>query len=378
MNKTTNQRIKINICTSGRFHIFYLARELYNLGYDVRFYSYIPQNRAMRYGMPKTIHTSLFFWLAPFIFIERNTSNKWLKGLRAKVQDILTSIAMRKCDICIVMSGLFNRTIKREKKKGTTIIVHRGSKHILEQKRILDSIIPTGKVTTVLENNVKTELISYDAADYISVCSKHCRESFLKYGCDEKKIFTDCQGVDLSMFGVLPNFGKKYDLIMVGGWSYRKGCDLIIDAIKRTKLSLLHVGSIVDLAFPNEPNFKHVDPVDQVQLIKYYNQAKVFLMPSREEGFGMVYTQALACNLPIIGSPDSGAVDLKAMVKNPEFITIIKDYTTDAVCDAIYESMANYTNLGDGLYAGDAIQNLTWKAYGNRYAKFINTIIKEK
>ena len=40
---------------------------------------------------------------------------------------------------------------------------------------------------------------------------------------------------------------KPYDVIMVGGWSYRKGCDLIIEAMKQMKLKFLHVGSIVDI-----------------------------------------------------------------------------------------------------------------------------------
>ena len=62
---------------------------------------------------------------------------------------------------------------------------------------------------------------------------------------------------------------------MVGGWSYRKGCDLIIEAMKQMKLKFLHVGSIVDIPFPtNIPHFTHIDAVDQSKLINYYHQAK--------------------------------------------------------------------------------------------------------
>ena len=51
---------------------------------------------------------------------------------------------------------------------------------------------------------------------------------------------------------------KPYDVIMVGGWSYRKGCDLIIEAMKQMKLKFLHVGSIVDIPFPtNIPHFTY-------------------------------------------------------------------------------------------------------------------------
>ena len=161
------------------------------------------------------------------------------------------------------------------------------------------------------------------------------------------------------MFKPLPNIPKKYDVIMVGGWGYEKGCDLIVEAIRKTNYSFIHVGSIKDVDFPQEKNFTHIDPVDQSKLIEYYNQAKVFILPSRQDGFGMVLSQALACNLPIIGSNNCGAPDLKKMVELPEYITIIKDYTADAIVTAIHTAIKNYEQLGERIYAGNAIENLT-------------------
>ena len=115
---------------------------------------------------------------------------------------------------------------------------------------------------------------------------------------------------------------------MVGGWSYRKGCDIIVDALKSSNIRFLHVGGIVDMEFPLLPNFTHVEPVDQCQLPEYYHKAKVAILPSREEGLAMVQAQAIACNLPLVGTADYGAEDLMKMVENPEYITIIKEYTS--------------------------------------------------
>lgn len=89
---------------------------------------------------------------------------------------------------------------------------------------------------------------------------------------------------------------------MVGGWSFRKGCDLIVEALKDTNLTFLHVGGIVDVEFPSFPNFTHVDAVDQSKVIDYYHK----------------------------------------------------------------------------VYAGDAINNLTWEAYGKRYADFFIQITSNK
>lgn len=116
--------------------------------------------------------------------------------------------------------------------------------------------------------------------------------------------------------------------------------------------------------------------MDQSELVNYYNKAKVFLIPSRQEGLAMVQAQAIACNLPVIGSPNSGIEDLKEMVANPDMITIINEYTPDAVLESINYALAKYSELGGETYAGEAIKNLTWEAYGLRYATFLEKINK--
>lgn len=283
---------------------------------------------------------------------------------------------MRKCDILIAMSGDFVFAPKKAKKNGSIIIYERGSKHILEQKRILENIPSLKNKCPIPKINVKRELESYKLADYIAIASDHVRKSFEKYNYPSNKLFLNPYGVDLSMFKPLPNEQKIYDIIMVGGWSYRKGCDLIIDAIPKTNYSFLHVGGLVDLPFPTSTQMTHIPPVDQSILIQYYNKAKICILPSREEGLAMVQAQAIACNLPLIGSKDSGAEDLKKMVSHPEYITILSDYSANALISAINETMKKYNSMKELSYAGNMINNLTWEAYGKRYADFINKIIK--
>lgn len=356
-----------------------LARELDKNGFDVKFYSFVPAKRTELFGLPRRCSASVFYWMVPFLALEKVVfkHSRWAKVLRIRMQDIITGLIMRKCDVVISMSGDFVYAPRRAKRQGATVIIERGSKHILEQKRILESIPSLKGTEPVPAMNVKRELECYEMADYIAVASQHVVDSFVVHKYDFTKLFKNPYGVDLSMFGCQPNAKKMYDVIMVGGWSYRKGCDLIIEAIRRLGVKFLHVGSIVDMEFPSDQNFTHIDSVNQPELNKYYNQAKVFVLPSREEGLAMVQAQAIACNLPLIGSHNSGAEDLKQMVQNPKYITIINDYTVEAVADAITESLKNYETLGNSVYAGDAIKNLTWEAYGKRYADFINVNIKK-
>jgi glycosyltransferase involved in cell wall biosynthesis len=376
MNKSN---VKINILSPGRFHVCDLARELDKNGFDVKFYSFVPTRRAVKFGLPKHCSKSVIGIMAPFLLLERTVFNhsKWPRVLRVIVQDYITGIYMRRCDICIAMSGSFLFSIKRAKKQGSIVILERGSKHILEQKKILDHIKEIQpQANTVPDINVKREMKGYQIADYIAIPSEHVKLSFENHHYPLDKLFINPYGVDVSMFYPQKNSRKKFDLIMVGGWSLRKGCDLIIKAVSKLNLKLIHVGSIVDFPFPQSPNFVHIAPVNQSKLIDYYNMAKVFILPSREEGLAMVQVQAIACNLPIVGSPDSGAVDLKKNVEYPKYITIINDYSVNAVCTAIEKSLSYYKDTEEIQYAGSTIQNMTWEAYGRRYAQFLNTIIE--
>ncbi len=49
--------------------------------------------------------------------------------------------------------------------------------------------------------------------------------------------------------------------------------------------------------------------VDDEQMCDHYNLCDVFAMPSKGEGFGIVYLEALACGKPVLGGNQDGAVD---------------------------------------------------------------------
>jgi glycosyltransferase involved in cell wall biosynthesis len=372
--------MKINILSPGRFHVCDLVRELHQCGWDVKFYSFVPAHRTTKFGLPKSCSKSLIGILFPFVALTRVffPKAKWCKILLRFIQDYITAMYMRKCDVLIAMSGCFVYSLKIAKKHGSVVVLERGSKHILEQKKILEAIPSLQKKKPVLDIDVKREMHGYEIADHISIPSQHVKESFLLHNYSEEKLFVNPYGVNLQNFHSIQEVSRKYDVIMVGAWSYQKGCDLIIEACRQLKVCFLHVGGIVDVEFPNDNNFSHINSVDELQLIQYYNQAKIFVLPSRQEGLALVQVQALACGLPVVCSKDTGGRDLRNFLDDKKWIIEMQETTVECLVECIREALtlADTQSEGKRDYAGDAIKHLTWEAYGKRYSNFLHQITK--
>ena len=68
------------------------------------------------------------------------------------------------------------------------------------------------------------------------------------------------------------------------------------------------------------------------ELVDYYNLADVFVMPSKKEGFGFVFIEALACGKPVIAGSRDGSVDALldgelGILVNPDNINEIAEAT---------------------------------------------------
>lgn len=367
--------MKINIAASHRFHLLDLARELQNLGHDVRFYSYVPTRRVVDFGLKKENSKSLFFYMVPFLVLMRLTkSSDFALRLLNLAMDYFLAWFMRPCDVYIGLGTVYKKSFADAKKKfGALTIMEWGSKHIDEQLAILKKIPGLKKQNIYFTERSKS---GYEIVDYISVASDHVKLSFIERGISESKILQNPYGVDLSMFGstiLVKNY--PYDLIMVGGWSYRKGCDLLVDVCRNNKWRLLHVGPLVDLPFPENENMTHVEPVDQKSLKEYYARAKVFVLPSREEGLAMVQPQALACGLPVVCSLHTGGRDLKNYINDSRWIIEMQHFNAEelrrCICEAL--QLSYETNIENSARS-IVVDGISWEKYGLRYNENLKKI----
>ena len=369
----------INVASfGGRTHMLDTARELAKHGHTVRFYSYVPTKRAVQFGLPKECSYSLYYWAMPFLMMFKIFGFKlWLRKAYQYVFDFFTAYYMKPCDVFIGQSPMHVRCLKRAKKKWNAItILERGS-NICYEFDANQKDIPGFKPCA--QSLIDREMKGYSLADYISVGADHVKEGFLKHGFAPERIFVNNYGFDGAQFAPTELQGD-YDIIMVGNWSYRKGCDLIIEACKKKGYRLLHVGAKTVIGFPDDmENMTDIGQQQQYDLHKYYAKARVFVLPSREEGLALVQLQAVACGLPLVCSKSSGGRDLKQYTDKPEYIVEMNELNADELCrciDVALEHSKEQTGTRD--YFRKGLHDISFEGYGERYNAFLERITPQQ
>lgn len=159
-------------------------------------------------------------------------------------------------------------------------------------------------------------------ADMILVANSYwtaeqAKQSFLK----EYTVDVIYNGIDLNIFKPTDSdFRKRYSCenkkIVLGvafGWGKRKGLDVFIELAgrldsKKYQIVLVGTNNNVDDILPESIISIH-RTASQSKLAEIYTVADVFVNPTREEAFGLVNIEALACGTPGItfdtgGSPE--------------------------------------------------------------------------
>ena len=83
--------------------------------------------------------------------------------------------------------------------------------------------------------------------------------------------------------------------------------------------------------------FVPIGPVtDMSRLAKVYSAADLFVSPSKAETFGKTATEALACGVPVVSYPNSGAKD----IVGPDDGVMADGFTPEALETAIRRALS--------------------------------------
>lgn len=176
--------------------------------------------------------------------------------------------------------------------------------------------------------------------DAVTAISRPLVETFLAIGLPAGKIVYIPQGVNLRRFRPVDPLAKRDCrraigredggpiVLFVGTILKRKGVDLLLDAwaaaherFPQAQLVLVGMDQY-DATHDNQVELnEYADAMRrqaagcgasvtfaglQEDIVKWYQAADLFVLPSRKEGFGNVIIEAMACGLPVIVTPMDG------------------------------------------------------------------------
>lgn len=165
-----------------------------------------------------------------------------------------------------------------------------------------------------LKERIKKHLVK-NADGYFSTGIEH-DNYYLTYGADEKKIkrypFTSLKYEEIlerpiskiEKKQIRNKLGIKEERVVlaVGQFIYRKGFDILLNIANQLDAGIYIVGGVPTeeyKAFKCE-NVHFKGFMTKNELKEYYYAADVFVHPTREDIWGLVINEAMACGLPVV------------------------------------------------------------------------------
>ncbi|MFA5075524.1 MAG: glycosyltransferase family 4 protein, partial [Candidatus Babeliales bacterium] len=289
----------------------------------------------------------------------------------------------------------FLHSINNIKKTGAKIILESGSCHILEQQKLIQSEYDKFciKYSAINQKNIDKILCEYEQTDYIMTISDFVYKSFLKQNFDSKKLLKVNCGIDVEFFktpnflqaDLLKNKSNKFRVIFVGLLCLRKGVQYLIQAWQKLNFApnqaeLILVGNLQNdlkiyldrIKLPQ--NIIFYGSTDKYNLKKLYQGSDLFVLPSIEDGFGMVIGEAMACGLPVICSDNTAASDL---IEDKVHGFIVPAGSADILAEKIlyiYQNREHAQFMGQ--LAKEHVQKFSWDNYGENIFKTYKSILK--
>ena len=213
-----------------------------------------------------------------------------------------------------------------------------------------------------------------EMADLVLCPSLFVRDTMVTNGVPAEKCFVSHFGVDTSVFKQRSALPTHPRFICVGSLTLRKGQQYLFRAFKKVKelhpdAELICVGGLRP-DFNKEiqswhGTFTHLPRVPHAELAKLLMDCTAFVLPSLEEGFARVLSEAMAAGLPILASYESGAT---TVVRDGIEGIIIKPRDIDGIAEAMLRMARNpeeNLSMGHAAYLAGAKSN-TWADYTQR------------
>lgn len=384
--------MKINVNSLTRYHTFNLATALKNDDKLNKLVTGYPRNKLGTWNsLGNNVNTSY----CSAILWKLMTNTRYKEFYRKSASEYFDMYSSKQIehslDAVIGLSSFMLNNINRAKKFGCKTIVDHGSLHLEDEKNAIEKeccIYGFNDLGGDYQRSWLVEKISdeFESCDNIFVCSDLAKRSLINNNVAEEKIFKNALGVDLSVF----NFQERRDfyrgngklkVLCVGSLIPRKGLHRLIHTLSERKfrnVELTLIGSSINRGYfeyltkIKNVSITYVKPVPENQLVNFYNDADLFILPSISDGWGMVTQQAIACGTMVLISNQAGSSELiQDNVNGFSF----DPYSEWELANKLEYIVENYSDLHQRIIMNSINkikEEFSWRGYSNRVSEWAN------
>ncbi|UAL52077.1 glycosyltransferase family 4 protein [Metabacillus dongyingensis] len=160
-------------------------------------------------------------------------------------------------------------------------------------------------------------------ADCVQCVSDYLKSLIVKeFEVNPEKVVVFNMGIDESFLTIPNEKTKNYDILFVGNFIKSKGVIDLFEALKNyPQLNVCIVGSLHDKSVYEKCteiinkynlNVEFTGVIGKRELKEYYSASKMLILPSHNEGAGLVTLEAMASGLLVLGSNVGGLSELLA------------------------------------------------------------------
>ncbi len=320
--------MKISIAATNPCHLFAMARELHALNALGTYYSGYPawKLRAAP-ALPVRTHslrTNVVYGALKFVPEKLRPSSRSLFLWQDRGFDRWVGAHLERCDFIHAMPGQALATFRAARKLGVPTVLNHATGPVREWVRIMRP--EYARVGLKLEDAAPYDAAyfaredeEYALTDWHCAASTIVRDQLITAGIAREQIWVVPYGADEREFFPAPEPPRDFRIIFAGQVGLRKGLKTLLDALTLAGRETWRVdfyGAVLGEARPDLDAYRgrtplaFHGPVSQAQLGEAFRSSSVLVLPSLEEGFGLVVPQALSCGVPCIVSDRTGARDL--------------------------------------------------------------------
>jgi glycosyltransferase involved in cell wall biosynthesis len=195
----------------------------------------------------------------------------------------------------------------------------------------------------------RLESVAYSQARHIFPISHYVKENLINhYGIPPQKITVVGTGLGvIKPFYGTKDYCNKKILYVAKGRLQDKGGELAMESFRRAleldpQLQLTIVGSEEANKYRENRNVTVLGFVSLQELQELFDSHSLFLMPALNEPWGLVYLEAMACKMPIMGLNRNGFPELSG---DGKYGFAIQELDPDVLCHALVNAFRSPERL---------------------------------